>query len=58
MNIIDIILLVIAAWAVYEGIRDGLLVQVGEPEPVRRVAESASCVSFSFEWFCHLPSKP
>lgn len=29
MNIIDIILLVIAAWAVYEGIRDGLLVQVG-----------------------------
>ncbi len=29
MNIIDIILLVIAAWAVYEGIRDGLLVQIG-----------------------------
>lgn len=29
MNIIDIILLVIAAWALYDGIRDGLLVQIG-----------------------------
>lgn len=29
MNLIDIVLLAIAAWAVYEGIRDGLLVQVG-----------------------------
>ncbi|MBR4148855.1 MAG: CvpA family protein [Rikenellaceae bacterium] len=29
MNIIDIILLVIAVWAFYEGIRDGLLVQIG-----------------------------
>lgn len=29
MNIIDIILLVIAAWAIYNGIRDGLLVQIG-----------------------------
>lgn len=29
MNIIDIILLVIAAWALYQGIRDGLLVQLG-----------------------------
>lgn len=29
MNIIDIVLLVVAAWAIYEGIRDGLLVQIG-----------------------------
>lgn len=29
MNVIDIVLLAIAAWAVYEGVRDGLLVQIG-----------------------------
>lgn len=29
MNVIDIVLLAIAAWAIYEGIRDGLLVQIG-----------------------------
>ncbi len=29
MNIIDIILLIIAAWALYAGARDGLLVQIG-----------------------------
>ncbi len=29
MNIIDIILLVVALWAIYDGVRDGLLVQIG-----------------------------
>ena len=29
MNIIDIILLAVALWAIYDGVRDGLLVQIG-----------------------------